>query len=118
MLLGTQAGLGVDCFLGVQIFGLPESFSIRPINQQVIEQILLAELTEDDIDTLRFVVEEGDDEGRNTKWANIVSRITSRLRTELLLAEDPFIIVGEPDKVDIELLGPRLRVQLSLLRLP
>lgn len=96
---------------------LQPTFDIRPIREEIIEQILLDELTPDDIDAIRFAAEEGE-LNREAKWAAILPRLISRLRTELRLDKDPLVVVEkEPDLLDIELLGPRIRVHLSLLRL-
>ncbi len=96
---------------------LQPTFDIRPIREEHIEQILLDELTQDDLDAIRFSAEEGE-LNREAKWAAILPRLISRLRTELRLDKDPLITVEkEPDLVDIELLGPKLRVFIRLLRI-
>lgn len=96
---------------------LQPTFDIRPIREEHIEQILLDELTPDDIDAIRFSAEEGE-QAREIKWAAILPRLISRLRDDLKLAEDPTIVVEkEPDLVDIQLPGPKLRVFIRLLRI-
>lgn len=96
---------------------LQPTFDIRPIREETIEQILLDELTSDDIDSIRFAAEEGE-LNRVVKWAEILPRLISRLRTDLRLDKDPLVTVEqEPDLMDIELLGPKIRFHLRLLRL-
>ena len=96
---------------------LQPTFDIRPIREEHIEQILLDELTQEDKDAIRFAAEEGET-NREVKWAAILPRLISRLRTDLRLEKDPIVTVEqEPDLLDIELLGPRIRFHLRLLRL-
>ena len=96
---------------------LQPTFDIRPILEETIEQILLDELTADDIDAIRFSAEEGE-LNREAKWDAILPRLISRLRNDLKLATDPTIVVEEePDLVDIQLPGPTLRFFIHLLRI-
>lgn len=96
---------------------LQPTFDIRPILEETIEQILLDELTQDDLDAIRFAAEEGE-LNRAAKWAAILPRLISRLRNDLKLAADPTLVVEkEPDLVDIQLPGPTLRFFIRLLRI-
>lgn len=91
---------------------------IRPITEQLVEQILLDELTPDDIRTLRFAAEEGE-LNREAKWASILPRLVQRLKEDLGVPEDPIIkVILEPDLVTIEILRPTFIAQKHLLALP
>jgi len=96
---------------------LQPTFDIRPIREETVEQILLDELTQDDKDAIRFDAEEGE-LNRDAKWAAILPRLISRLRTDLRLDQDPILLVEEePDSIDLRIISPPIRFHLHLLRL-
>jgi len=91
---------------------------IRPITEQLVEQILVDELTREDIETLRFDAEEGET-NRKDKWDAILPRLVQRLKEDLGVPEDPIIkVILEPDLVTIEILRPTFSAQKHLLALP
>lgn len=120
MLLGKPAVFGNDNFLGAPVIlvEIQPTLAIRPITEELVEQILVAELTTEDLQTLRFSAEEGE-ENRTAKWGDLVIRLEQRLKKELGLPEDPIItVIDEPDLVTIQTLRPKFDVQKHLLVLP
>ncbi len=120
MFLGKAAVFGRGNFLGKLTAGVALSpfVSIRPITEQLVEQILVNTMTANDIETLRTTSEAGE-ENRAAKWSNLLIRLTNRLKKDLGLPEDPVIIViEEPDHVTIQTLRPKFDIQKHLLVLP
>lgn len=122
MFLGrsSPAFFGNNNFLGKETLrpNLLLSVAIRPITEQLVEQILLHEMTVEDIETLRFSAEEGE-ENREAKWSNLLIRLTTRLRRSLGVPEEPIItVIEEPDLVTVEVIRPTFSMQKHLLVLP
>ena len=120
MFLGKAAVFGIGNFLGavaVEVEIQP-TLGIRPITEELVEQILVAEMTAEDLQTLRFSAGEGE-ENQKAKRDELIIRLEQRLKTELGLPEDPIIrVIGEPDLVTIQTLRPKFDVQKHLLVLP